>query len=157
MVDTGPPKAAAAEIVPGSGTVLLIDDEEVVRQLALLTLANLGYEVLLAKYGREALNVLDEHRGEINLVITDLLMPGLSGNELITRLRDAAAGIAAPCAAARSTRGPRKRTRRRDGGREGGGGESVMGGGWNTRSSSSTPNREVVAECGASPPAVDSW
>ncbi|MBN2081922.1 response regulator [bacterium] len=77
----------------GTETVLLIDDEEVVRQLALLTLANLGYEVLLAKDGREALNVLDEHRGEINLVISDLLMPGLSGNELITRLRDAAAGI----------------------------------------------------------------
>ena len=77
----------------GTETVLLIDDEEVVRQLALLTLANLGYEVLLAKDGREALTVLKEHHGEINLVITDLLMPGLSGDELITRLRRAAAGI----------------------------------------------------------------
>jgi signal transduction histidine kinase/CheY-like chemotaxis protein len=70
-----------AEEVPelplGAGeTVLVIDDEEIVRQLALLTLTNLGYNVMLAPDGDEGLAVFREHHTKIKLVLLDITMPG---------------------------------------------------------------------------------
>lgn len=70
----------------GAETILFVDDEEIVRQLALLTLTNLGYNVLLADDGQSALEVFGEHSDEIDLVLLDLGMPGMSGDSLIAEL-----------------------------------------------------------------------
>jgi len=70
----------------GRETILVIDDEDVVRQLALLTLTNLGYRVLLAEHGGEGLSVLRARKEEVRLVIADLTMPGLHAQALLTEL-----------------------------------------------------------------------
>jgi signal transduction histidine kinase/ActR/RegA family two-component response regulator len=70
----------------GDETILIIDDEEVVRQLGVLTLANLGYKVLLATNGQEGLDVFHQHMDEISLVLLDLTMPGLDGAEVLAEI-----------------------------------------------------------------------
>lgn len=63
------------------GTVLLVDDEEGVRNVAEAMLECIGFEVLTASNGHEALEVLKENRQRINCVMLDLTMPGISGFE----------------------------------------------------------------------------
>ena len=77
---------AAAE--PGRpATVLVVDDEEVVRSLMKRTLEAEGYDVVLARDGREALGALARH-GAVDLVLSDLVMPGMGGRELGARLAE---------------------------------------------------------------------
>ena len=71
----------------GSGTVLLVDDEHVVRNVARRILEKIGFEVVVASDGLEALQVFDKHRGDIDLVILDLDMPRLDGRQTFDRLR----------------------------------------------------------------------
>jgi CheY-like chemotaxis protein len=71
----------------GSGTVLLVDDEEIVRDPASRLLAKLGFTVLTAANGREALEVFRAHKDEIACVILDLTMPEMSGEETFRQLR----------------------------------------------------------------------
>jgi PAS domain S-box-containing protein len=75
-----PPKAAAAE------TILVVEDEPAVRVLTKQTLQQLGYTVLEASDGYEALRVIERHAGEIHLVLTDVIMPLMNGRELAVRL-----------------------------------------------------------------------
>jgi PAS domain S-box-containing protein len=86
----GPPKTAAAPApaVParGSETVLLVEDEPSLRELAREILRRAGYKVIDAANGGEALLACEKSRGEIALMITDLVMPGMSGQELAQRL-----------------------------------------------------------------------
>lgn len=70
----------------GTETILLVEDEEQVRQIAQRILTDLGYDVLEATNGQEALTVAQQHDGNIDLTITDVVMPQLSGRELIERL-----------------------------------------------------------------------
>ena len=71
----------------GEGTVLIVEDERSLRQLAVRVLERHGYRVLQAVSGKEALSVWAEHSGEIDLVLTDMVMPdGVSGGELGKRL-----------------------------------------------------------------------
>ena len=72
---------------PGTETVLLAEDEEVVRRLAREILSGNGYKVLEAGNGREALLLSEAHRGEIHLLLTDVMMPKMSGRELGERIR----------------------------------------------------------------------
>ena len=72
---------------PGTETVLLAEDEEVVRRLAREILTGNGYKVLEAGNGREALLLSEAHRGEIHLLLTDVVMPKISGRELSERIR----------------------------------------------------------------------
>jgi two-component system, cell cycle sensor histidine kinase and response regulator CckA len=70
----------------GSETVLLVEDEDSVRQLVRDTLEAKGYSVLEAKSGEEGLETAARHQGTIQLVITDVVMPGMNGRELVKKL-----------------------------------------------------------------------
>ena len=71
----------------GTGTILLVEDEDGVRGMATLALRTYGYAVLPASSGRDALGVLEKHDGGIDLLITDVVMPGMDGRELADALR----------------------------------------------------------------------
>jgi signal transduction histidine kinase/ActR/RegA family two-component response regulator len=77
---------APASLSTGSGVVLIVDDEELVRATASAVLEKAGYEVLLAEDGEQALAVLELRRGRIDLVLLDMTMPVLSGEETLDRL-----------------------------------------------------------------------
>jgi two-component system cell cycle sensor histidine kinase/response regulator CckA len=77
---------ASRTAVGGSETVLLVEDEESVRELVRDTLASKGYHVLEAENGQSGLAVAAAHDGIIELVITDVVMPGMSGRELADQL-----------------------------------------------------------------------
>jgi CheY-like chemotaxis protein len=70
----------------GSETILLAEDEEVVRDLVREILEGAGYTVLAAADGREALRLSKTHAGDVDMMVTDVVMPGLSGRELAERL-----------------------------------------------------------------------
>jgi len=71
----------------GDGTILIVDDEESIRGFLCAMLESLGFEVLEAGDGREALTVLEEHADSISLVLLDLTMPHLGGEETFMELR----------------------------------------------------------------------
>mgnify|MGYP001325954277 CR=1 FL=1 len=70
----------------GTETVLLVEDEESVRQLVRETLAAKGYRVMEAENGETGIAAAGQHQGEIDLVITDVVMPGMGGRELVKQL-----------------------------------------------------------------------
>jgi two-component system cell cycle sensor histidine kinase/response regulator CckA len=77
----------------GAGTVLVVDDEESVRAVARLMLERGGFSVLTAADGRAAVEVFREHRDRIALVLLDLTMPHLSGEEVLRELRHIRADV----------------------------------------------------------------
>ncbi|CAN5455819.1 hypothetical protein BH23VER1_BH23VER1_00250 [soil metagenome] len=89
----GPARARAEEGVAGE-TILVVDDEPAVRLLAATSLQILGYRIISAVDGVEALQIWEARCGEIDAVVTDLVMPnGVSGIELGNRLRAACADL----------------------------------------------------------------
>jgi two-component system, cell cycle sensor histidine kinase and response regulator CckA len=77
----------------GTETVLLVEDEDSVRALAGRILCERGYNVLQAENGMEALKMAQELSGKIDLVVTDVVMPGISGAVLVARLESMRPGI----------------------------------------------------------------
>jgi CheY-like chemotaxis protein len=75
-----------SEIPQGQGTILLVEDDELVRDLAADILEPNGYQVLTAANGIEALRICAEHVGKIELMITDVVMPQMGGRELAERV-----------------------------------------------------------------------
>lgn len=86
-----PPAGATerpSEPAPGGGrTVLLVEDQEAVRAVLERALTRLGFSVLCAADGAAALALLDEHEAAVDLVVTDVVMPRMTGTELLQRLR----------------------------------------------------------------------
>ena len=78
----------AKEILKGTETVLLVDDEDMVLEVGNGMLKEAGYKVLLAKSGREAVEVYRKHKDEIDLVILDMIMPDMDGGEAYDRMKD---------------------------------------------------------------------
>ena len=81
-----PPPGPPAELRGGSETILVVEDEDVVRSLACRGLREQGYTVLEARHGREALDRVEERQDTIDLVISDVVMPELGGRELGAQL-----------------------------------------------------------------------
>jgi CheY-like chemotaxis protein len=83
-----PPSGAHAVKPAGSGgeTILVAEDEEQVRKLVDRVLSRLGYTVLSAADGAEALSLEANHAGRIDLLLTDMVMPGMGGGELSRRM-----------------------------------------------------------------------
>jgi PAS domain S-box-containing protein len=77
----------------GKGTILLAEDEKEVREVAREFLELSGYTVLEAKDGAEAVELAAKHLGEIDLLVTDMVMPGMSGRELSARLTAMRSGL----------------------------------------------------------------
>jgi two-component system cell cycle sensor histidine kinase/response regulator CckA len=75
-----------AALVQGRGTILAVDDEEIVRNFLSQALTRAGYEVLLADNGAEALSVFSRNASRISLVLLDLVMPVMSGEEALPHL-----------------------------------------------------------------------
>jgi two-component system, cell cycle sensor histidine kinase and response regulator CckA len=71
----------------GAGTVLLVEDDAAVRGLAREVLQEQGYTVLPAANGEEALQIVETYQGRIDLLMTDVIMPGMAGDELVEHLR----------------------------------------------------------------------
>jgi nitrogen-specific signal transduction histidine kinase/CheY-like chemotaxis protein len=71
----------------GSGVILLVDDEELVRRTAATTLTHRGYTILEAGNGQEAIELFQRNAGRIALVILDLTMPVMNGEECLSRLK----------------------------------------------------------------------
>jgi PAS domain S-box-containing protein len=82
-----------AELPQGRETVLLTEDEEQVRQMIRTILEMGGYRVLEASGGEEALTLYEQHEGQIDLIMTDVVMPGISGRELAQSLETLHPGI----------------------------------------------------------------
>ena len=80
------PDAARSAVAQGSGVVLVIDDEQVVRDMVKKALEHCGYTVLVADGGLAAIDILKRHPGNIDLAVLDLSMPGMSGEETLPEL-----------------------------------------------------------------------
>jgi CheY-like chemotaxis protein len=75
------------EIISGSETVLFVDDEAALVQIGHKLLKKLGYKVLTARSGEKALEIYHKEKEKIDLVILDLIMPGMSGGETFKKLK----------------------------------------------------------------------
>jgi signal transduction histidine kinase len=73
---------SSVSAVPGSETVLVVEDEPAVRSLVQAVLERHGYIVLVAEDGAGALDVVDKHPGPIHVLLTDIVMPGMNGRDL---------------------------------------------------------------------------
>ena len=79
--------SAPRQVAAGSETVLLVEDEDPVRRLLVQVLHRRGYKVLEAANGEEALRLFEKHGAEIHLVLTDMVMPKMTGRELAEHVR----------------------------------------------------------------------
>ena len=80
-------KALSRRARPVPETILLVDDQEATLKVARILLENFGYKVLAADSGQQAIILFRQHQNEIRLLLTDVLMPDISGPQLAERLR----------------------------------------------------------------------
>ncbi|MEW5979592.1 MAG: PAS domain S-box protein [Acidobacteriota bacterium] len=80
------PEGLKQESAPGTETILVVEDDESVRKLITDSLRKYGYQLLVADNGATALMVCEHHKGAIDLMITDMVMPQMTGRELADRL-----------------------------------------------------------------------
>ena len=86
-------KKEATRDLTGSGRVLLVEDEDVVRSFAARALSRQGYEVLEAGTGVEALEVMAREKGKVDIVVSDVIMPEMDGPTLLKELRKTNPGL----------------------------------------------------------------
>jgi CheY-like chemotaxis protein len=73
--------------MPSTATILFVEDEAMIRTMTKMYLEGNGYRVIDACDGTEAISLWQEHESEIDLVVTDLEMPGINGRQLVQRLK----------------------------------------------------------------------
>ena len=81
-------KTEKTEISRGEGTILVVDDEEIIRDVTRGLLEGLGYKVITAKSGEEAVSIYKEQHREIDLIILDMIMPGMGGGDTFSLLKE---------------------------------------------------------------------
>jgi len=86
--DISRPADLHEETIYGEGTILLIDDEELIRITASAILSSLGYQVILAENGEEGVLIFKENMGKIDLIILDMIMPVMGGRETFCHIRE---------------------------------------------------------------------
>jgi two-component system cell cycle sensor histidine kinase/response regulator CckA len=82
------PVKASEQVVQGTGTVLLVDDEEMVMEVGRDMLEAIGYSVLIARDGKEAIEVYRKNWHSIDIVLLDMVMPNISGSEAYDRMKE---------------------------------------------------------------------
>ena len=82
-----------AELREGQETILLVDDENIIVEVTQEILEELGYRVLIARNGEEAVEIYGRDKGKIDLVILDMIMPGIGGGEVYDRLKEMNPGV----------------------------------------------------------------
>ena len=75
-------------LIRGTETVLLVDDEEVISEVGQAMLEELGYRVIVCRSGQEAVDAVVKQREPIDIIILDLIMPGMNGEEAFDRIRE---------------------------------------------------------------------
>ncbi len=86
-------EARVEDIVTGAGTILLVDDEDMIIDIGKALIEELGYRVLVARSGREAIRIYREKGAEIDLVVLDVVMPDMGGQETYDRLKEIDPGV----------------------------------------------------------------
>ncbi len=76
------------EFIKGTGTVLLVDDEEIILSVSKELLEGIGFQVLTANHGKEAVEVYRNNLEKIDIVLLDMIMPGIGGGEVYDRLKE---------------------------------------------------------------------
>ena len=76
------------EIIYGKGKILFVDDESIIRNVGFSQLTNLGYEVILAEDGQQAVDIFKTQYKEISAVILDMIMPRLNGKDTFMKMRE---------------------------------------------------------------------
>jgi two-component system cell cycle sensor histidine kinase/response regulator CckA len=79
---------AAEQFIKGTGTILLVDDEEVILEVGQELLEAMGYRVLIAKDGKGAIEVYKRNRDDIDIVLLDMVMPNMGGGEAYDRMKE---------------------------------------------------------------------
>lgn len=86
-------KTSFEEPLKGNGTILIVDDEETILEVTRDLIESLGYRVMTAKNGKEALSIYMAEKDRIDLVILDMIMPEMGGRETLKRLQEIKAGV----------------------------------------------------------------
>ncbi|MBU3980999.1 MAG: response regulator [Proteobacteria bacterium] len=79
---------ASAEIIKGTGTIFLVDDEKVILEVNQELLEAMGYRVIIAGGGKEAVEVFSKNRDEIDMVLLDMIMPTMGGGEVFDIIKE---------------------------------------------------------------------
>ncbi len=82
-----------ADTLTGTETILIVEDNELVRNLAVKALIRYGYNVINACCSRDALKMCSEFEGKIDLILTDIIMPGMSGKKMSEKIKSMKPGI----------------------------------------------------------------
>jgi len=86
-------KKTAGDLLTGSETVLFVDDEDIITEFAENLLGRLGYKVLIARSGKEAIEIFTENKGSIDMVLLDMVMPDMGGSDTYDRLKTLNPGV----------------------------------------------------------------
>jgi two-component system, cell cycle sensor histidine kinase and response regulator CckA len=92
-LETGGDQPISSTVPLGSGTILVVEDKTVLRQLIGTILEKKGYDALTARDADEALQICERREGEIDLILSDIVMPGMSGPALVEMLRQRNPGM----------------------------------------------------------------
>jgi PAS domain S-box-containing protein len=104
-IDIVAEKKADEELMRGCENVLIVDDEDLILDVGQRLLRRMGYSVLTARNGEEAIEIYSRQKGDIEMVILDMIMPDMSGGEVYDRLREINPGIKVLLSSGYSLRG----------------------------------------------------
>jgi len=86
-------KKLSKDVLRGSETVLLVDDENMIIDVGEQLLEKMGYMVLIARNGKEAIDTYEKNKDEIDIVILDMIMPDMSGGDTFDRMKEIKSGM----------------------------------------------------------------